>query len=254
MSGWTYPYASGVDATGAALNIAVGLPPGDLTPTETAVSAERAFISIPGQILDISGINDASTQKRIMDLFIRVKKGDTVQLPVNNLGKCGNVISKADTREEAARSAGDAVRSITIRLKPDYRATDAFLFNTGQVYQAFRLRNSVNIRAFDKMPAATAQEASDGSSDIVICGLPELNREQEKDWHGMSIGEALQNVLRVTGVELVAGRSPGKFALGRLFWKAFLQGGAQGGIYIIDTVREKIKQHKSILSLSPEGK
>jgi biotin carboxylase len=34
MSGWTFPLSSGVDVTGAALNIAVGLPPGDLAPRE----------------------------------------------------------------------------------------------------------------------------------------------------------------------------------------------------------------------------
>ena len=55
MSGWTFPFSSGVEVTAAALRIAVGLPPGSMRPARRWTSAERAFISIPGIVAAVEG-------------------------------------------------------------------------------------------------------------------------------------------------------------------------------------------------------
>jgi len=104
MSGWTYPFASGVEVTAAALNIAVGLPPGDLKPKRNWVSAERAFISIPGTVKTLEGLDRARNVPFIEELFLRVSAGQRVELPINNMGKCGNLISKAPQRGSGSRS------------------------------------------------------------------------------------------------------------------------------------------------------
>ena len=59
MSGWTFPLSSGVEVTEAALNIAVGLPPGDLTPRFSRTCAERGIISIPGVVASVEGESTA---------------------------------------------------------------------------------------------------------------------------------------------------------------------------------------------------
>ena len=59
MSGWTFPYSSGIDLTGAALDLAVGDRPRTLEPTVSWVSAERAWISIPGVVESVSGYETA---------------------------------------------------------------------------------------------------------------------------------------------------------------------------------------------------
>ena len=69
MSGWTFPYSSGIPLTREALKIAVGMPPGNLLPIYKKTSAERAFLSIPGKIKNINGTEDAKSDKNIIDLF-----------------------------------------------------------------------------------------------------------------------------------------------------------------------------------------
>jgi len=83
MSGWTYPLSCGVEVTEAALNIALGDPPGDLEPSRDWVSAERAFISIPGRVGALEGLEQARSEPWIEELFLRTAAGEMVQLPVN---------------------------------------------------------------------------------------------------------------------------------------------------------------------------
>jgi len=52
MSGWTFPLSCGVEVTEAALNIAVGLPPGDLTPRFAAICGADTFgVSKPDPVI-----------------------------------------------------------------------------------------------------------------------------------------------------------------------------------------------------------
>ncbi len=110
MSGWTYPYASGIDLTREALLLCVGREAVDGAP-RTGVkdmgwtSAERAFISIPGRVAWVEGRADAERLPYIKQLFFRVAAGDRVVFPTNNIEKCGNAISQAPSRDEAVEAA-----------------------------------------------------------------------------------------------------------------------------------------------------
>lgn len=150
MSGWTYPYASGLNLTKEALRIALGERPVELesrrVPLDvgqdlpftlydlpcTRTSAERAWISIPGQIKEILSVGKAEAEPYVRNVMPRNVVGDKVDFPRNNVEKCGNVIAVSETHDLAVRAAENAVSSIIIRLDPGKRETDAFLAGTEQ--------------------------------------------------------------------------------------------------------------------------
>lgn len=243
MSGWTFPYASGVEVTDAALNIAVGDPPGDLTPKRDAVSAERAFISIPGTVAAVERTDEVREQAGVRDLFVRVSPGDAVTFPTNNVEKCGNVIASAGTREATVEAAERACRTVFVRLRPDDPQTQAFLFGRREPWipDAFVIDVPENRRTFAEMPSV-----SPSGTDVArrrpleILGLPRIDDEVSTDWHGETFGGAFRRVVALTGaVVRPAGASAtaGNIAVGRKFWLAFLRGGVQGGVWALETVR-----------------
>lgn len=138
MSGWTVPYSCGLDITAAALTLALGGSPRlhtcgkdsfviPLKQNCPLVSAERAWISIPGQVASVSGLEAARAAPFVKDVFPRAGAGDTVVFPQNNVEKCGNVLSAAPSRREAVQASEAACRKIVLRLKPHVAETDAFL-------------------------------------------------------------------------------------------------------------------------------
>ena len=140
MSGWTVPYSCGLDITAAALTLALGGSPRLHTCGKNSfviplkqncqfVSAERAWISIPGQVAAVSGLEAARAAPFVKDVFPRAGVGDTVVFPQNNVEKCGNVLSAAPSRAEAVQASEEACRKIVLRLTPHVAETDAFLAN-----------------------------------------------------------------------------------------------------------------------------
>ena len=138
MSGWTVPYSSGLDITAAALTLALGGSPrltmcgkdeftAPLKQCCPFVSAERAWISIPGKIAAVSGLEAARAAPHIKAVFPRAEAGDTVVFPQNNVEKCGNVLSAAPNRREAVQASEAACRMIILRLHPHTAETEAFL-------------------------------------------------------------------------------------------------------------------------------
>jgi len=116
MSAYTYPYASGVKLIKAAINIALGNPPGDLKQKFHRVSVERAIIPGSGTVRDIRGIEEALSIEGVKNVFITTSIGETVHVPTSNVEKCGNVIAVGDTREEALSRANLGVQSVKILL------------------------------------------------------------------------------------------------------------------------------------------
>jgi len=234
MSGWTYPYSSGVEVTRAALNIAVGLPPGELKPLAGRTSAERAFISIPGVISSIEGVSAAERVQGIKNIFLRTAPGSQVIFPTNNMEKCGNIISCADTRSEAVELAEKASQSIFLRLAPDNRDTESFLFGK-KGESAYSITERENISALKALPPVIEPHA-EKSSGIAVISLPALEREKGKDWHELPIFTAFQRALAISGACLRKEAAPDKLNLGSLFWRVFQKGGVQGAVYLIETI------------------
>ncbi len=240
MSGWTYPYSSGVALTSAALRIAVGLPPGDLRATLSRVSAERAFFSIPGTVCGISGLPEGE-DRSVRAHFVRVARGDRVRFPRNNVDKCGNIIAAGDTRARVIESAEAACRRVVVRLRPGDAATRRFLAGESDrwVPDAFRLRDPANVSAFADMTGPVTAGSGRSAQDLSIRPIPAPSKEPDRDWLGRGLDEALKLVADATGV--VAGVDAQRI-LGADFWRALLRGSVQGAVWYIDTVRARKKE------------
>jgi biotin carboxylase len=242
MSGWTFPYASGLEVTMAALNIAVGLPPGDLAHQYSRAAAERAFISVPGIVSRIEGLERARGLAGLEALFLRAAPGEEVRFPVDNMGKCGNVISRAPTRTEAVRVAEEAAQAVLVRLRPDHPPTTAHLLagvRRDTEPAALVLSEEANRRALADMPAFSVPgDAAGTGTGVAVLDLPRRLRENGRDWHGQPFGQALQRALYETGFRLQRAGG-GRLLLGSLFWRAFLNGSVQGAVYLGDTLAGK---------------
>lgn len=241
MSGWTFPLSSGVDVTGAALNIAIGLPPGDLAPRCAKTSAERALISIPGVVRSIDGEDRSRRIPGVAEVFLRTGPGGRVVFPRNNVEKCGNVITACDTRPAAVEAARRAIGEISVRLEPLDADSDEFLFGIGT--DAFTLGRSDNQAAIAAMPAWQGEASRVGpGSTLLVMSLPSLALETCEDWHGMDLREVVDRSLRACTMRWETGPLAGGLALGRLFWQALLRGSAQGALYLADSLREAARQ------------
>jgi len=239
MSGWTFPLSCGVEVTEAALNIAVGRPPGDLAPRYAAVSAERAFISIPGRIRSLEGLTEVRQVEGLEELFLRVRVGERVRLPANNLEKCGNVITRASTRERAVSAADRARQQVFLRLTPADEETSSFL-REGQSgpWVAFPRPSEAFRRSVAGLPEAVGQLACLrlGAEGLAVLRPEGLKAETARDWHCQSLAGALQQVESLTGVPSADAPLPGRLTLGRVFWEVLCRGSVQAGVYLIETL------------------
>lgn len=225
MSGWTFPYSSGIDLTGAALDLASGMRPRRIEPEQNWTSAERAWISIPGRIASVSGLERARTIPYMRDVFPRQAPGDDVDFPRNNVEKCGNCLAAAPERDLAVRAAEEACRCVFVRLEPRNPRTDAFLSGSpasgGFPPDAFPL------------PAGAAS-----SPFVPVAGLPVPGEcvpylDTATDWQGRTLRQSLARAIEIEPeIAGVLGKSAGAEA--RTFWKALLRGGIQGIVYAYD--------------------
>ena len=243
MSGWTYPYSSGIEPTRAAILAAMGRRPESLVPLKTWTSAERAFISIPGTVKTISGIEAARDKPYIRDILLRTAAGGKVSFPENNVGKCGNVISAAPDRASAAKAAESAARSILIRLDPSDTETAAFLSKASAFPpDAFQLGAELRA-ALDKLPEGITPFPASGQDKkpdaLEIIPFPELTASGLRDYAGRTVEESLLIVRNLTGfplTEAAANTDNKTTVLGRFFWAALVRGGYQGLLYCIDSL------------------
>lgn len=114
MSGYTYPYATGVNLLEGAIRIALGEDPGPLAPRWNHTSIEKAVLAPPGRIRSISGVEEARALPGVRQVFINWKAGDLIQAPRNNVEKGGNVIATGETYEEALARVDAALAAIRI--------------------------------------------------------------------------------------------------------------------------------------------
>ena len=118
MSGWTYPLSSHFSSIEQAIHLALG--------EEIALSeslggdpvAERAFISAPGVIREIQGLETLVSLPGLKHLFWQKKPGDKVNFPQNNVEKIGNFILCESTVEKLDRNIHQVYSQVLVRLEP----------------------------------------------------------------------------------------------------------------------------------------
>ncbi|MBO6132160.1 MAG: ATP-grasp domain-containing protein [Treponema sp.] len=248
MSGWTYPYASSLNLTKSLMQIALGLEPKELLdqriPLDVKdcpfkvyevpcknVSAERAWISIPGKIHKVYNADSASCHPFVKNMFFRSRKGNTVSFPRNNVEKCGNVISLAPTHELAVEAAEKSVSTLVLRLEKNNRATQEFL--EGKCHKS---EKSFPPDAF----------ALDEGQKKTLLDFADKNPVFEKDVSAVSFfpQDIIENLLSVFDynhrslaqtLKLFDSISPGHARLDtKLFVRALIRGGIQGILYVAD--------------------
>jgi biotin carboxylase len=239
MSGWTYPLASGVEVTQAALRVAAGLDPGDLSPVRHWTSAERAFISMPGVVKSVAGVEAARASSGVREVFVLAAAGRPAVFPASNVEKAGNVIAADESRERAVAAAEAAAAGILVRLEPGDPRTDAFLFGDASScpHPAFSLECAEDRSALAGMPAFRGDPAAvRDAGPVRVLSLPAVARESSRDWHGLSMEAALARLADLGLIRLVGPSLAGPFALGSVFWCAFLRGSIQAGTYVVDSL------------------
>ncbi len=238
MSGWTFPLASGVEVTEAALNIAVGLPAGNLTPRQEKVCAERALISIPGVVERLSGAEEARQVPGVAEVFLRIAGGDAVVFPSNNVQKCGNVLAVSESLIGAEAAASRALGLFQIRLRPLVKATNDHLFREAghDCFDGLPLQFMTQIQA---MPACHGELTGiDPAAPLAIETLPGWEALHDRDWHGIDFAESVRLACEQGGGLLSGGAG---FHLSGIFWRALVRGGRQGAVYVLDSIREAVR-------------
>ena len=251
MSGWTYPYASDFNLTKQAILIAAGEEPKDLLERRVPVdfnagktklekpyelfevpckrvSAERAWISIPGKVQYIEEIKEY-TDQAVRDVLPRatVSLGSEVDFPRNNVEKCGNVIAVSHRRDIAIAAAEDAVSNIFITLEPNNKKTDDFI-------AGFTQSDEQNFPplAFAAL-SKTEMEGLNGSilqNQSVEESIPPFILEKYgmlTDWNYNTISQTAKkfDILRKNHPALDA----------KKFWNALMRGGLQAAVYFSDS-------------------
>jgi len=231
MSGWTYPYASGVNPAEGAIAAALGQKPANLNPTRNWTSAERAFISIPGLVASIVELETARNIPHVKDLFLRAGSGQRIFFPTNNVSKAGNVISAAPDRHTAIQAAENAAKTVLIRLATPDEATEAFLTANGEFPPSAYTMDSVQAEQLNQMAPSNINLRR----NLRIIPFPAFTESDLVDYMGRSPEETLKAVQKLTGITLTEAKTDSQGpVLGREFWVALVRGGYQGAVYYID--------------------
>jgi biotin carboxylase len=245
MSGWTYPYASGVEPTRGAIAVALGEAPTDLEPKKNWTCAERAFISIPGVVRSIENAEEVRRMGGVKDVFFRIVPGSRVVFPENNVTKGGNIIVHAPTRDDAIYKAEKAARRVWIRLEAPDPGTEAFLARGPALPDsvhpsfppdAYPLPPLLE-RLYRSIPecAPSPDEAQRG--DFRVCPFPELFASSLKDYMGRTPEESFEAASILSGCSIsISSHTPN---LGRGFWASLIRGGYQGAAYYVDALRSR---------------
>ncbi|MFA6937853.1 MAG: ATP-grasp domain-containing protein [Treponema sp.] len=258
MSGWTYPFASGLDLTEQALLIALGKEPESMLQRRKPLpikdseygiyevpcmktSAERAWISIPGTVEVLLGTNQVSAMPYSRNILIRNLPGSEAVFPRNNVEKCGNIIAVAKKRELAVNTAENAVAEIVLRLKRNNPTTDNFLEGIELPAEkkfppnAYDLPNDVNEKLNNYINSLGNKMI--GANECVEPLIPECLTELSssiKDFNHRSIRLSLQLF------DKICKSHPDLEE--KIFWKDLIRGGVQGIIYYSDCLSNEKKR------------
>lgn len=113
------PLSTGVDFLGQAIRVVLGEKPApsELEATFHRGVSQRWLFPDPGRVTAISGVAEVAARPEIAFCEIRVHEGSLISEVQDHPGRAGVVITVADSREEATRSAESAVASIRIETE-----------------------------------------------------------------------------------------------------------------------------------------
>ena len=224
MSGWTYPYSSGINLIKGGIELALGQNL-SITPDNNSreSSVERAIISIPGIVKDI--VTPDKPPKGIRDIFLDVSIGDSKIFPRNNVEKCGSIISIDKTLQKAVKSCEKAQSEILIRLEPNNFDTQEFLFH---------FQENLSPLAFDIDPKLFSKLNDDveiENGTIYIYKIDKIFKSRKKDWQHRTISQVLKILANYYTIEFTT-----EYKCGFDFYQALITGSIQGVLYYLDSL------------------
>ncbi|WP_029410263.1 ATP-grasp domain-containing protein [Treponema pedis] len=219
----------------------------DKKQVKAGFSAERAWISSPGKIKKIYGLNDALKTEGVRDVLPRLFEGDETVFPRNNVEKCGNVLSSAFSYDEAVKASMSAIQKIVLRLEPKNEKTDLFLssINTSVKTQNIYAPNFfIFPDGFAKEYKGNFEKALSASflkeeNGIFFPSCFEQYTDLSFDIHGLSIRKALELGFEIEPAlsSYIKGLQNGKKTLSAQsvkLWLAFIRASVQGLLYMYD--------------------
>ena len=238
MSGWTYPYSSKINLTKQALLLALNQLPKevlanrDSTPIQNVynlpskeVSAERAWISIPGIISEIIDVSENQEKSNVKDVFPRTKVGDSVNFPLNNVEKCGNVISVHENYEVAVDSAENKIYNLILKLEKNDETLKFLQQNLDTDFppSAFSLPKEVYTE-IENLPLK--------QENLQLPKILEPYFESVQDYNHRTIKQTLENFINITKTDINTKMDFSDFKIN--FWHGLLRGGLQGILYLYE--------------------
>lgn len=245
MSGWTFPYSSDCFLTKEALKVSLGAEPDFIIQNRTKVewtphpsvadkkqpfelfelkskkvSAERAWISIPGKIKRIEGLEEALAVDFVKNVLPRNKAGDEVSFPRNNVEKCGNVITQAENHEKAVEAAYSALNKITLILELNNKATDEFLQKTEQSDEKGFPPSAFNIKVDWTKVLDIPQDRK--AADFIPQEIKNV-QDECRDWNHCTFRQVIERFDSICPEHSLLS--------GKEFWQSALRGAIQGMLY-----------------------
>lgn len=237
MSGWTYPYATGVELTEIGLRVALGETPDPRAYTERNgfVSVERALISAPGVVRKVTVCDGTDSPPVLRDLFVHCDDGDTVGPPSNNVEKIANAIATAPDRNEAERAAADALDRVRARLTVGNTDTERFLFVDGWNGRFARYDGAGDgIKSLPALTGRTARNFENLSVErpfaVVSANVSRFTTLQV----GIDAATLFTRLLREGSIRTA--NDDDQCILAAVFWRPFLAAGRQGVDYLADAI------------------
>jgi biotin carboxylase len=111
------PLNTGVDFIAAAIKVALGEPvsPDELEPKHFVPVVQRYAFPNPGQVISISGAEDARRVAGVSELVVTAKPGDVIPPAGDKRPSAAMVLTTGTTREAALSAANDALARLKIR-------------------------------------------------------------------------------------------------------------------------------------------
>ena len=110
------PLSTGIDMTKAAIQLSLGETP-SIAPKFNKGAAIRFIIPPAGEVISISGVDEAKNVKGVQVVEVQCKVGQVLTELENGTSRIGYVIAQANSAEEAIERCEEALKQIKIHVK-----------------------------------------------------------------------------------------------------------------------------------------
>lgn len=119
LSGGFVRLHTGVDFVGAAINLALGEPVNadELTPKHALPLVQRYAFPKPGEVVSVTGVEDARKIAGVSDVILTAKPGDIIPPAGEAQPSAAMVLTTGASRDDALRAANDALACLKFAIK-----------------------------------------------------------------------------------------------------------------------------------------